>query len=119
MSHTTTIDLQVKDEAAFVQACQDLGFAVEQNTTAQLYQAGSRFTDATAVTLPGWNYPVVLKDGALHFDNYKGRWGEASHLDKLKQRYARNVAVKTARSKGYRIKETTTNDGQIKLVLTR
>lgn len=119
MSHTTTIDLQVKDEAAFVQACEDLGFAVQTHTDAKLYQAGSRFTDVTAVRLPDWNYPVVLKDGVLHFDNYNGVWGETSHLDKLKQRYARNVAVKTARSKGYRIKETQTDDGQIKLVLTR
>jgi hypothetical protein len=118
VSHTTTIDLQVKDEDAFAQACRDLGYEVARNASAKLFQSGSNFNDATVVKIPGWNYPVVCKDGKLHFDNYNGRWGDNAQLDKLKQRYARNVAIKTARARGFRVQEKTV-DGKVKLTLTR
>lgn len=119
MSHTTTIDLEIKDEAAFVEACKDLGYEVATNASAKLFQSGSSFANATVVKIPGWNYPVVCTaDGKLHFDNYEGRWGDAKKLDALKQRYARNVAVKTAKKRGFRVQEHN-EDGKIKLVLTR
>jgi hypothetical protein len=118
VSHTTTIDLEIKDEDAFVQACGDLGYEVQRDASAKLFQSDALFTNATVVKIPGWNYPVVCKDGKLHFDNYKGRWGEASQLDKLKQQYARNVAIKTAKQRGFRVSERTVG-GKLKLTLTR
>lgn len=119
MSHTTTIDLAIKDEACFIEACKDLGYPVTQNTSVKLFQQGSNFENVTSVNVPGWRYPVVVDNGQVHFDNYNGKWGSIEGLNKLKQRYARNVAVKEARKKGYRVREKQEENGRIKLVLTR
>lgn len=118
MSHTTTIDLEVKDLEALEEACSDLGYQIEHNVDVKLYERGSAFQNATRIKIPGWEFPVVVKDGKVHYDNYEGVWGSQDKLDALKQRYARNAAIRAAKRKGYRVTETKVG-GKIKLTLSR
>jgi len=118
MSHVTTINLEIKDMECFREACADLGYGFEVNTSVQLYQQSACYTDATKVTIPGWKYPLAVKDGKIYYDNYNGSWGTIDKLHALKQRYARNVAVKQAKRKGFRVTEKVEN-GTVKLRLSR
>jgi hypothetical protein len=51
----------------------------------------------------------------VKYDNYKGRWGDAAQLDKLKQAYAVEVAKKAARKQGKAVTEKLQQDGSIRL----
>lgn len=119
MSHMTTIEMEIKDLACVKSACKYLGYRVEENATVQLFQRDARFTGCTAVHMPGWKYPAAIADSKLHYDNYEGDWGDIKHLNAFRQRYARDVAVKEARRKGFRVEETVDNNGKIKLRLSR
>lgn len=118
MSHVTTIDLEIKDTGCLKDACDHLGYDYKEGATVSLYERTAVFKNCTAIQMPGWNYPVALKDGRLHYDNYGGAWGNISSLDALRQRYARNVAVKEAKRKGFRVTEKVEN-GSVKLRLSR
>ncbi|MCH8148979.1 MAG: hypothetical protein IH987_13535 [Planctomycetes bacterium] len=114
MSHTATVEVEIKDRTAFVKACTRLGVEFSLNDTVTLYD-GSEITGMT-VRLKGWSYPVVFKDGKAHYDNYEGAWGEQSELDKFRQVYATEAAKRKARLQGFRVSERTLKDGTIRLV---
>ena len=116
MSHTTTIELEVKNIAALKQACVDLGFSYQENAVGQLYD-GTK-VEGFVMTLPGFSYPVIAAKGKLHFDTYKGQWGDEQYIAKLKQRYMVNVQKDQARARGYRVREERLGE-KFKLVLER
>lgn len=117
MSHTTTIELEIKDVDALRQACKTLGYEYQENVTVDLYD-GTRVENCFSIKIPGWHYPVVCKDGRVHYDNYQGAWGKQADLDRLRQRYATNAQIAVAKKKGYRVREESV-DGKIKLILER
>ena len=100
MSHIVTIQTKVRDPAAVAAACQRLGLAAPVQGTARLYSS-----EATGllVQLPGWQYPVVIDPttGEVRYDNFGGRWGEQSQLDRFLQLYAVEKTRLEARKKGY------------------
>ena len=114
MSHLVTIETKVHDAAALTAACHRLGLAEPVHANVRLYSA-----DATglAVTLPGWQYPVVvdIAQGSIKYDNYEGRWGDPAELGRLLQMYAVEKAKLEARKKGYCVTEQTRQDGSIVL----
>lgn len=116
MSHTTTVELQIRSMSALRTACNELGYAMREDADVTLYD-GQKF-QGTEVKIPGWNYPIVISQGQVHYDNYEGRWGDPKKLDALRQRYAVNVQKEAARSKGYRVREERVG-GKVKLVLER
>jgi hypothetical protein len=117
MSHTTTIELEIKSEKALAQACEDLGVPYKANTTEKLYDG--TVAEGFSFKPKGWLYPVVAtKDGRLLFDNYEGAWGKIEELNKIKQRYAVNSQIEVAKSRGYRVKEQVIG-GKIKLTIER
>ncbi|MGL6195474.1 MAG: DUF1257 domain-containing protein, partial [Thermoguttaceae bacterium] len=71
------------------------------------------------VNLPNWVYPVVCKldTGELLFDNFNGKWGDKSQLDKFVQTYSLEKATLEARKKGYSVYEQPLADGSVKLVI--
>jgi hypothetical protein len=82
MSHTVEIQTEVRDLTALQAACRRNSLPPAAQGTHQLFagpQTGWR------VNLPGWQYPVVadLETGKLAYDNFGGRWGESSHLDRF------------------------------------
>ena len=66
--------------------------------------------------LPDWVYPVIadLTTGQVKFDDFGGRWGERTHLDRFLQMYAVEKAKIEARKRGHQCTEQTLADGSVK-----
>lgn len=114
MSHLARIQTQVRDRMAVDLACRRLGLAEPIEGTARL------FTDEASgllVQLPQWRYPVVLnlQQGEVRFDNFEGKWGDRSHLDRFLQTYAVERAELEARKAGHSVTEESLQDGSIRL----
>lgn len=116
MSHIVTIQTEVRDPAAIHSACDRLQLPLPVHGTARLFT-----TEATGllVQLPRWRYPVVcqIETGTLAYDNYRGAWGEQSHLDRFLQGYAVEKTRLEARKAGHDVVEQALADGSIKLTL--
>jgi len=89
-----------------------LGLAEPVQGTAQLYSAE---VTGLLVQLPGWQYPAIIDKltGTIKYDNFEGRWGEKTHLDRLLQMYAVEKAKLEARKKGFVVSEQVVQDGSI------
>ncbi len=102
MSHTMNIKTEIKDLDALKTACERLGLKTEKGTF-RLYQTQET---GTAVYLPGWSYPVVIKDdGQIAYDDYNGRWGNIEELHKLTAYYGLEKAKAEAWKQGYSVTE--------------
>ena len=116
MSHIATVEVHMKDSAILALACQRLELAKPVAVTEKRFFDGTKVT-GQSVQLPCWNYPVVIDAaGKAWFDNYGGKWGDESQLNKFRQAYAVEAAKAKARQQGYRVQETTNANGQIRLV---
>ncbi len=117
MSHIVTINTEIRDADALRLACRRLDLSAPVHRTAKLFT-----TDATGycVQLPDWRYPVVcdVDDGALHYDNYAGRWGHQRELDGLMQSYAIEKTKLESRQQGHTVVEQSLNDGSVKLTIS-
>lgn len=81
---------------------------------------GGSSIEGLALSLPGWNYPVVIDAaGKAHYDNYNGAWGQEIELDKLIQAYTVEQAAEQCRNSGYSVEETVEADGLIQLTATQ
>lgn len=116
MSHIVQIQTQVRSADAVRAACHRLSLPPPVEGVTQLF-SGS--VTGLAVQLPGWRYPVVcqLDSGQVLFDDYGGAWGDRSHLLKLLQAYAVEMAKLEARRKGHTCAEQQLADGSIKLTI--
>jgi len=116
MSHIVTIETQVRDPVSVHSACERLKLPQPTAGTFQLYS--SRAT-GLGVQLPDWRYPVVcdMATGKLAYDNFGGRWGEATKLDEFLQGYAVEKAKLEARRRGHSVVEQLLADGSIKLTV--
>jgi hypothetical protein len=114
MSHIVTIQTKVRDPAAIAAACHRLNLSAPVRGTVSLY---SGEVTGLLVQLPNWQYPVVIHTatGEVHYDNYSGRWGEQTQLDRFLQMYAVEKTKIEARKKGYQVSEQVLHDGSIKL----
>jgi hypothetical protein len=114
MSHIVTVHTKARDAQAVANACQRLGLAQPTQGVATLFSGEA---SGLLVQFPGWLYPVVINiaTGEMRFDNYNGRWGEQSHLDRFLQAYAVEKAKLEARKKGYQVSEQALQDGSIKV----
>jgi hypothetical protein len=75
LSHTVTIKTEIRDATAVRAACQRLSLPEPVPGKHTLYNGA---VEGLAVSLPDWKYPAVadLATGRLHFDNYRGEWGD-------------------------------------------
>jgi hypothetical protein len=114
VSHLVTIETKVHDAAALKAACHRLRLAEPVYAKVQLFSADAA---GLAVTLPGWQYPVVvdIAEGSIKYDNYEGRWGDPAELARLLQMYAVEKAKLESRKQGYWVTEQTRQDGTIVL----
>lgn len=112
MSHTVKIETQVKDAAAAEAACRRLGHPIPVMGEHRLF---SGRCSGLAVQLPDWQYPVVcnLRTGEISYDNFEGRWGNTTYLDRFLQAYAAEKTRIEARRKGYTSVEQTLPHGYI------
>jgi hypothetical protein len=116
MSHIVVIKTVVKDAAAVRAACQRLGLPQPIQGTHRIF---TNSATGLAVQLPEWRYPAVcdLSTGQVHYDNYRGQWGEQAKLDQFLQAYAVERAKAEARRKGHQLTEAKLPDGSIKLTV--
>ena len=114
MSHTATVEVQIKDRIAFEKACRRLKIEFSLDESVRLFD-GTEVRGMT-VRLKGWRYPVVFAEGKVHYDNYGGRWGAESELKKFRQLYATEAAARKARQQGFRVSEQRLSSGTIRLV---
>jgi hypothetical protein len=116
MSHTVTIKTEVRDAAAVRAACERLRLPAPVQGKHELFNSE---VEGLAVKLPDWVYPVVadLPTGTLAFDDFNGRWGDRTHLDRFIQAYAAEKVKIEARRKGHAVTERQLADGSIKLTV--
>ena len=116
MSHLVTIKTEIRDPAAVRAACQRLRLPQPVEGTHRLF---TNSATGLAVQLPKWRYPAVCDcaTGQVHYDNFKGHWGEQQHLDQFVQAYAVEKAKIESRLKGYACTEQQLADGAIKLTV--
>jgi hypothetical protein len=118
MSHTVEVKTEVRNKATLQAACRALKLAAPVQGTHRLY--AGRTAEGMAVTLPGWQYPVVFDTttGRARLDNYGGAWGNQVELDKLLDRYSAEQVKAIARRKGHTVKEVVLQDGTIEIEVT-
>jgi hypothetical protein len=116
MSHIVTIRTQVRNPTAIGLACERLQLPPPRLGTFELFSARAT---GWGIQLPGWTYPVVCQteSGELNYDNFKGRWGEASLLNSFLQAYAVEAAKLAARQMGQSAVEQALPDGSIRLTI--
>lgn len=116
MSHIVEIKTEVRDAAAAGAACRRLGLEVPVHGSTRLF---SGTVSGLIVKLPGWRYPAVFdtESGQARYDNFSGRWGKQTQLDRFLQAYAVERAKAEARRKGHGVTEQQLDDGSIKLTV--
>ena len=114
VSHIVTIQTQVRDPVAVAAACHRLQFIAPIQRTVRLF---SGEVTGLAVELPGWTYPLVCQTetGQLCYDNFEGRWGEPSQLDRFLQAYAVEMVKLQARRQGQTAIEQPLENGSIRV----
>lgn len=146
MSHVATVDVHITDLDALKAACQQIGleFREGQQTFRWYgrhvgdYPLPEGFTQQDmgrcehALRLPGNTqaYEVGIvprRDGKpgylLMYDFWRGGFGLEAAIGKeaktLKQHYAAQVAMKQVRKQGFRVTQTLTETGAIRLTCSR
>lgn len=116
MSHVVTIKCEIRDPAAVRAACQRLGIPQPVQGTHRLFTSSAT---GLAVVLPKWRYPAVcdVSTGQVHYDNFKGHWGDQATLHQFLQSYAVEKAKIEARRRGNTCTEQQLADGSIKLTI--
>jgi hypothetical protein len=116
MSHIVSIKTEIRDEQAVRSACSRLKWP--QPVTGEHTLFTSKVV-GLGVQAPDWRYPIVcqLATGELRYDNYEGRWGDPSELDRLKQSYAVEKTKLEARRQGRFVTEQTLDDGTVQLTV--
>lgn len=118
MSHIVRSDLKLVDREKVKSAAEHNGFKIIGEGNHKMY-GGQRAT-GLAITLPGWNHPVVIDEkGVAHYDNFGGSWGKQVELDKLCQRYAIEVANEQALVEGYMVSENVLENGDVELEMVQ
>lgn len=67
------------------------------------------------ISMPGWQYPVVINEEGLAYDNYNGRWGKPELLTGLKNRLTAEHVKKLMKLQGHAPTESVAADGTIKI----
>ena len=116
MSHIVVVKTEVRDAAAVRAACQRLRLPAPTEGTHRLFTSQAT---GLGVALPQWRYPVVcdLGTGQLHYDNFRGHWGDPARLDAFLQSYAVEKAKAEARRRGHQVTEAQLADGSVKLTV--
>ncbi|QDU59579.1 hypothetical protein Pan216_04090 [Planctomycetes bacterium Pan216] len=116
MSHIVEIETEVRDAVAACAACRRLGLPEPVQGSFELFGG---LVEGLGIQLDGWQYPVVcdLASGQVRFDNFGGRWGDQTQLDRFLQAYAIEKATIEARKKGHSVTEQVLANGAVKLTV--
>lgn len=99
MSHTVKVKVQLSDTDSLSAAVIAMGGSLLGVASHKLYGGN---VQGFGFRLPNWRYPLVLQpSGELAYDDYNGRWGNVSDIDKLTGRYAIHRAHQAAEQLGW------------------
>lgn len=117
MSHTVSVKTQFRDPGVVEQTARELGLEIIRG---EVKLFASKHQNCIGIKLPKWNFPVAIDTttGEAHFDNYNGKWGKQSELDRFTQHYAANVATQAAQRKGWIVTRKIQSNGNIQLQVT-
>lgn len=116
MSHLVTISIELKNIQVVKAACMRLKWRIEENAKITYYDGSVAY--GMAVYIPGWRYPAVITDdGAVKGDNFGGRWGDPSLLNKLKQAYGVETVKQLMKRHAAPVIETQNQDGSVTLTV--
>jgi hypothetical protein len=143
VSHWTTVQIELRDEAAIIAACKARGWTVERNAEAYGFDWGPNDRRGhmhahgeLVIRAPGGGQTAHRYNGAydlaLNRDPKTGRYvvtydtfiadthlapfgGETLGL--LKQEYGLQLAERQARARGYRVSRQTLPNGSVRLTL--
>jgi hypothetical protein len=127
MSNIVTITCQYTDKniiKAAVKRCQAvlLGKDGEEVTEPAVgthrFYSGNR--TGIGVKLRGWEYPAVITDKTVEFDNHNGRWGQLDRLREFQQAYAvESVLAKARNSRQFcQVQENQLENGCVEILCT-
>jgi len=111
MSHTMNVSIEMNDKAAILAAAKRLGYKVEEGPH-KLYASTE---EGIGVWLPDWRYPIVVQEKKIAMDNYNGRWGSETEVNKFRAYYGLEKAKAEARKKGYRVWEKMNDKNELEL----
>src|SRR3972149_7573705 len=115
MSHTMNLQVNITDLDALQRAVESMGGKIGKEGTHRLY--GSNRVKGKKIDLPGWKYPIVLKeDGSLSYDRYQSK-PDAARIEELKAEYGLEKAKIEARRRGYSIQESVDETGNKELTI--
>lgn len=102
-SHTTKLNVHIRSKPALAAAALDLGGMVLGEGVHALY--GANREAGFAVKLPGWRFPIVLREsGELAFDTYGGI---AADVPRLTRAYVLAAAQEAAAESGWMVTDVT------------
>jgi len=102
-SHTARIKVEYADAASLQAAVAALGGTWLGHGNHRLFEGQAM---GHGFTLPGWQYPIVLQDGELSYDDYSGAWGNVADLERLKVAYTIAKAEQAALMQGWQCERT-------------
>lgn len=117
MSHTVTVKTQFKNHTILKKVCDRLKYKMKKGAITQKFYSSTASGDLS-IEIPGWRYPIVVKDGNASMDNFNGSWGKQEQFDQLSQEYAKEVSIQEAHNAGYTVEQRQLVNGTVELYLT-
>lgn len=118
MSHTVKLKSQLTCLESIKRACDRMGNVKLQGKGKTSFYS-EKDISGLKIKLDGWKYPIVIntETGDIAFDNYGGRWGKQTELDKFKQAYGVEKAKLEGTRCNYEVTEEQLSTGEIKVTL--
>lgn len=118
MSHTATVKMEFRDKEKLKETCERLGYTCQVGSHSVRLYSETVQADMS-ISLPGWKYPIAIKDGQIKYDNYNGSWGKITELENLQDQYSRDMVFAQAMANGYQVEEVVDDKtGEITLTLS-
>lgn len=118
MSHVETRKSCCTNLSVLAAVCRRMNMDPPQVDTFELF---SKEVTGIGFKLPGWSFPVVInpQSGEVSSDNYGGKWGDISELDKFLQLYPVEAARMEAEShEGWTYQEESLPNGEIQATIS-
>jgi hypothetical protein len=98
MSHTATINIDVKDAQVIRKTAERLGHEVTEGDY-RMYDTEATWEETLS------DGSTVTRKGVVYSDNYNGSWGDQKHMDEFTQIYGVEKATYEAELAGYSCNE--------------
>ena len=109
MSHISLTKVKIKTEIA-KEVCKLLGYKYQENKTVNFYKGNQT---GLAIYLKDWQYPIVVQNEQIAYDNYNGDWGNIDELHKFQREYTKTVVLKAVQQNNLSCSKITQQNDEI------